>query len=317
MTAYLMTRGTPRRLDYRFLGASPPRRWWTPLDEWTVLEDCEVLVHGGPEGAGVLVSGIPSARRDAIRTAIRYTLVVDDPEPALLSWLAAAGLDPAARAGLGLALDAEFPADWVDGALDTAPLQAEVVTRLDRALERARASIRLPVPAAAPRTPRSWVWNAGDPRAVVAFLERAAELGKGKATGWAFTSAALVSADGAGKAAAALRAPVAVLLGPEGPAEPVDLASRARRVEVAAAVPMALAEVQAAPRKAPHRPDRKAAGGKGTDRGKARAGRRTGSAPSRPTRSRRLSKPVALLLTMLVVLAMVVLAVLALVVGLF
>ena len=89
MNAYLMTRGTPRRLDYRFLGAAPPERWWAPLGDWLVLEKAEVVVRG----SAVLVSGIPSARRDSVTTVIRYTLVVDDAEPGLLHGLVAAGLD--------------------------------------------------------------------------------------------------------------------------------------------------------------------------------------------------------------------------------
>ena len=105
--AHLMTRGTPRRLDYRFLGAGPVERWWRPVQDWVVLEQPEVIVCG----RSLLISGIPSVRRDAIGTAIRYTLVVDDVERALARSLAAAGLDRAGRAMLGGLLDAGFPAD--------------------------------------------------------------------------------------------------------------------------------------------------------------------------------------------------------------
>src|SRR3712207_3987494 len=117
MTAHLMTRGTARRLDYRFLGGGPPRRWWAPLDDLVVLERPTVLVHGGPGHCGVLVSGIPSVRRDVIGTAIRFTIVVDGPDPALLARLVAAGLDARRRVALGARLDDEFPAERVDTAL--------------------------------------------------------------------------------------------------------------------------------------------------------------------------------------------------------
>ena len=214
--AHLMTRGTPRRLDYRFLGAGPVQRWWRPVQDWVALEQPEVIVCG----RSLLISGIPSARRDAIGTAIRYTLVVDDVEGALARSLAAAGLDRAGRARLGGLLDAGFPAEWVDAALgDTAPSDAEVARRLAPAL----AAFGVDEPAAAHRVRhRSWVGALEDEQAVAAFLDRVTRLAEGE-PGWAFTTSAIASVKGAGDAADALGAPVAVLLADGGPPEVVDL----------------------------------------------------------------------------------------------
>ena len=215
--AHLMTRGTPRRLDYRFLGAGPVERWWRPVQDWVVLEQPEVIVCG----RSLLISGIPSVRRDAIGTAIRYTLVVDDVERALARSLAAAGLDRAGRARLGGLLDAGFPADWVDAALgDTAPSDADVAHRLAPAL--AAFGDDAPAVAHHPVRHRSWVGALDDDEAVAAFLDRVTRLADGE-PGWAFTTSAIASVKGAGDAADALGAPVAVLLADGGPMEVVDL----------------------------------------------------------------------------------------------
>jgi hypothetical protein len=215
--AHLMTRGTPRRLDYRFLGAGPVQRWWRPVQDWVVLEQPEVIVCG----RSLLISGIPSARRDAIGTAIRYTLVVEDVERALARSLAAAGLHSAGRARLGGLLDAGFPAEWVDAALgDAAPSDAEVARHLAPAL----AAFGVDEPAAAqhPVRHRSWVGALEDGQAVAAFLDRVTRLADGE-PGWAFTTSAIASVKGTGDAADALGAPVAVLLADGGPTEVVDL----------------------------------------------------------------------------------------------
>jgi hypothetical protein len=215
--AHLMTRGTPRRLDYRFLGAGPVERWWRPVQDWVVLEQPEVIVCG----RSLLISGIPSVRRDAIGTAIRYTLVVEDVERALARSLAAAGLDRAGRARLGGLLDAGFPAEWVDAALgDTAPSDADVAHRLAPAL--AAFGVEEPAAAHRPVRHRSWVGALDDGQAVAAFLDRVARLADGE-PGWAFTTSAIASVKGAGDAAEALGAPVAVLLAEGGPMEVVDL----------------------------------------------------------------------------------------------
>ncbi|MGK5169185.1 hypothetical protein [Geodermatophilus sp. CPCC 205761] len=228
-----MTRGTARRLDYRFLGGGPPRRWWAPLDDLVVLERPAVLVHGGPGHGGVLLSGVPSARRDVIGTAIRFTIVVDDPDPALLARLVAAGLDAHRRAALGARLDAAFPADLVDSAVGGNAIDEDAVcgeefgSWLSRTLADADADADAdagPGPAAesAPQPRRSWIGSADDADAVAAFRARVAQLGAGM-PGWAFTTAALTSVDGARRAVASLDRPVAVLLDEGGPSTMIDL----------------------------------------------------------------------------------------------
>jgi hypothetical protein len=61
-----------------------------------------------------------------------------------------------------------------------------------------------------------------DGQAVAAFLDRVTRLADGE-PGWAFTTSAIASVKGAGDAAEALGAPVAVLLAEGGPMEVVDL----------------------------------------------------------------------------------------------
>ena len=67
-----------------------------------------------------------------------------------------------------------------------------------------------------------------DDEAVAAFLDRVTRLADGE-PGWAFTTSAIASVKGAGDAADALGAPVAVLLADGGPMEVVDLGGRPGR----------------------------------------------------------------------------------------
>lgn len=216
-----MTRGTARRLDYRFLGESPRRQWWAPLDDLVVLERPAVLVRGGPVGSGVVVSGIPSARRDVIGTPIRFTLVVDDPGPEVLARLVDAGLDPQGRAALGGRLDAEFPADYVDAVLAGQEPDGTIVDRLSRALAADGGDRPTALTRARPLD-TSWVGAVRDPDAVGAFRQRAAQLGAGT-PGWAFTTMALSSVDGVRRATERLDGPAAVLLDEGGPTGVVEL----------------------------------------------------------------------------------------------
>lgn len=219
MTAYLMTRGTPRRLDYRFLGPTPGTPWWDPVTGWINLTEPEVVVQGAPDGARILVSGIPSGRRDAIGTAIRFTLVIDRVEPDLLPRVVAAGLDPTRRAWLGARLDDSMPSDWVDAVLGGRQPEGEGIdTRLARVLGTLKDT---PVPKPG-GTGTSWVGARGDPRAESAFLARALRLG-GDVPGWAITATLLSTIDGARRAALELGVPVAMLLAENGPDEIIDL----------------------------------------------------------------------------------------------
>jgi hypothetical protein len=235
MNAYLMTRGTPRKLDYRFLGGDPPERWWSPLKEWLDLEQPEVVVR---DGARVLLSGILSTRRDAANTLIRYTLVVDGAEPDLLVRLAVAGLDDDVRATLGAALDRQFPADWVDAALKgTQSAEGDLEEKLGAVLtpgsteaqdddagaaDWMRAADDRRNAATSVRTPESWAGSVADGNAVAAFWRRVAKLASSR-PGWAFTTAAFRGAEGARGAAAALGVQVAVLLREGDLLEIVDL----------------------------------------------------------------------------------------------
>ncbi|MCM2387673.1 hypothetical protein [Streptomyces albipurpureus] len=224
MRAYLMTRGTERRLDYAYLGESPPLRWWQSIGRWLVLEAAELVVSRLPGGAtGLLLSGIPSQRRDVIGTRIRYTVVVDDvhEDPALADWLVRCGLADADRERLGQALDQGFEPEYVDALLRDSGastgdgsaqegLAGEVEGRL---LSILRAGVT-----AAPATsehkdrPGPWVGGVQDPVARQLFGARARLLLGETRPGVAFTTHAVGSVEGAQRAAQALSGAVTVLL---------------------------------------------------------------------------------------------------------
>jgi hypothetical protein len=227
--AYLLTRGFARSLDYRFLGASPPVPWWTPLRDRDLvnLERSELIAYGDGTGLGLLLSGIPSARRDVVGTPIRYTLVVDDladseGDTVLARRLVLAGLRDEDRRALGSALDAAFDQVAVDGmlsgALDTAPagdVVAEVLAKSwdadDPWHPRSRSQ-----PDDGPAAPGagdtgSWAGPAGDEQARRDFLARVAALAAG-GQGFAFTSGTLTTEAGVTSALAELRGSNAVLL---------------------------------------------------------------------------------------------------------
>ncbi|WP_041841201.1 hypothetical protein [Actinoplanes friuliensis] len=208
--AYLMTRGTPRRNDYAFLGAVPPSRWWDRVNPYVFMESPEVVVARHPGGVGVLISGLPSARRDVIGTAIRHTVVIDDlrDQPELLCRIVAAGLDPRTRTALGEHLDEEFDAGRVDAIMDGGDAGTDVPQRVAEIL--ATVSADVPGPGRDPEG--SWVGGADDEGSRRAFLARVRRLAAEEASGFAFTSQAIATARGAGEAAGRLGAPVAILL---------------------------------------------------------------------------------------------------------
>jgi len=119
--AYLNTRGRERHRDYQFVGPAPPTSWWRAYAEHTTFERPTVLVQSDGTGWQAYLSGIPSRRRDAVGTVIRYTLVAES----------ASG--PSDRAGLAtgdvLALVANWLADQEAGRRE---LQG-VYERMDRA----------------------------------------------------------------------------------------------------------------------------------------------------------------------------------------
>ncbi|MFC1405162.1 MULTISPECIES: hypothetical protein [Streptacidiphilus] len=209
---YLMTRGWAQQLDYDFLGESPPVFWWHPLAHRgrVVLEQPEIVVRGGASPA-VLVSGVPSIRRDVRSTRIRYTLVVEEltDQPGLVRSLVAMGLDPEQRERFGARLDAVFDADTVDGMLSgTVPCEP-VVGHLAELLGAAYATH--PEPSAEAEIDGSWAGPVGGERARGAFLARIERLAAGE-PGLAFSSHALTTVAGAAQAAAEQPDPCAILL---------------------------------------------------------------------------------------------------------
>lgn len=220
--AYLLTRGFARGLDYRFLGASPPVPWWAPLHDRGLvnLERSEIIAYGDGTGLGLLLSGIPSVRRDVVGTPIRYTLVVDDlgngeGDMVLIRRLVLAGLRDEDRHALGSALDAAFDQIAVDGmlsgTLDTAPAGDIVAEVLAKSWDAGDSGAPGALPAPGADDAGSWAGPAGHEQARRDFLARVAALAAG-GQGFAFTSGTLTTKAGATSALAELHASNAVLL---------------------------------------------------------------------------------------------------------
>ena len=117
MSIHAMTRAHRVDIDYGFLGTAS-ERWWRSSLRYVKFEDVAVLLEAEAGAIRLIVSGIPSARRDITDTPIRHTLVLAgrhdaDDVTALLPTLVTVGLDAEVRADLGLALDEEFPEDRV------------------------------------------------------------------------------------------------------------------------------------------------------------------------------------------------------------
>lgn len=212
-SAYLMTRGTGRQLDYTFLGAPPPDLWWAPLDEndLVILEQPEVIAFGDGTRLSLMISGIPSARQDIIGTPIRFTVVIDglQDDLDLALGLAAAGLSEDGRADLGRRLDDAFDAATVDGVLSGSRAGSDVTERLATALSAPQWPDDVPVD----RTPIEgpWVGPAGSDVARAAFLGRIVELAGG-GRGFAFTTRSLTTARTAAQTAVGLPGASAILL---------------------------------------------------------------------------------------------------------
>ena len=122
--AFLQTRGTARASDYAFLGAAPAVPWWRAYRDATAFEHPTVLVTSDGERWAAYLSGIPSARVDAVGSVVRYTLVLDGPcatpdadcvAAAVAAWLSDIANGQGDRPGgrLAEALDARFPAPYV------------------------------------------------------------------------------------------------------------------------------------------------------------------------------------------------------------
>jgi hypothetical protein len=206
---YLMTRGTSRGHDYQFIGDEPAERWWDPLAKQVVLEEPELIVAARDGRLGILISGLPSARRDAIGTALRYTVVIDDAaaEPDIVRRLVGAGLTETGRNKLGRLLDESFGGSAIDEILGGA--DAEKVPELVTAAVRDLPDV--PVPSGDDDGPASWVGPMNSEHAQQKFRRRVERLA-GHGNGYAFTSHLLSTAPGAESAAAAVPGEVAVLL---------------------------------------------------------------------------------------------------------
>jgi hypothetical protein len=187
---HVQTRGRPRHRDYGFLGAGPEQPWWRAYAGHTAFERPTVLVESDGAGYRAYLSGIPSTRRDAVGTVIRYTLVVEESgggAPAVGPsdvvalvgcWVAdQAGAGQPARTGpggLSRALDAAFPEDEIERMLAAAGSVAPVDVQ-----QRVAAAVRAlpgPQPGGRDATDRDWLGDAASTSAREAFVRRVGEL---------------------------------------------------------------------------------------------------------------------------------------------
>jgi hypothetical protein len=200
--AFVQTRGTARATDYAFLGGAPPQPWWRAYRDATAFDHPTVLITSDGARWAAYLSGVPSARVDAVGTVVRYTLVLDGPcgapDGACVAAAVAAWLDDVAAGASGrlsAALDAQFPPDdvqrWLahtderhvgrigsDGSavrqIDAASASRAVTAEVRR---RALAALAvLPAPSPAADEPGSWLGAVRAPAARRAFTSRVAAL---------------------------------------------------------------------------------------------------------------------------------------------
>ena len=185
---FVQTRGTARAADYAFLGGAPPEPWWRAYRDATAFDHPTLLVRSDGAAWAAYLSGIPSARVDAVGTVVRYTLVAEGPcgtaDGACVAAAAAAWLDDVADAAAGPpggrlsgALDPRFPpADvqrWLgpdSSGRDT--IAAEVHERTLAAL----ATLPPPAPVANADVASDWIGAVTAPAARAAFAARVAAL---------------------------------------------------------------------------------------------------------------------------------------------
>ncbi|MDT7579120.1 MAG: hypothetical protein QOK35_384 [Pseudonocardiales bacterium] len=212
--AFLQTRGAGRAGDYTFLGSAPDETWWRAYRDTTAFDHPTVLLTSDGGRWAAYLSGVPSARVDAVGTVVRYTLVLDGPCGAaetdcvvagVAAWLddVAAGAD-GPRGRLSVALDERFPADLVDrmiatpfpggagsgpggrgvGLSDLAPRFCTDATLVgSRVMEALRALPGAPHAvdsagggAGTPGGARDWLGTVADPTARAAFVARVRRL---------------------------------------------------------------------------------------------------------------------------------------------
>jgi hypothetical protein len=180
--AWLHTRGRARHRDYRFLGPAPQPAWWREYAGETTFEQPTILVRSDGGSWQAYLSGIPSARRDAVGSTIRFSVVLagaaGQGEHALA--LVACWLHDQDRGGAGsvsAVLDAAFPEEVVERLIDLGDAAGgEAATRVVEALA------ALPAPdAPSGAAAGSFLGDLGDRAARDAFLGRAQELLAGRA----------------------------------------------------------------------------------------------------------------------------------------
>jgi hypothetical protein len=185
--AFVQTRGTARATDYAFLGDAPPEPWWRAYRDATAFDHPTVLVTSDGKRWAAYLSGIPSARVDAVGTVVRYTLVLDGPcgvDGACVGAAVAAWLDDVAEGSSGpgrlsAALDARFPHDDVQRWLGAAGPAAASITEDVR--QRAMAALAaLPAPGGAADEPGSWLGAVRAPAGRRAFAARVGALVAGQ-----------------------------------------------------------------------------------------------------------------------------------------
>ncbi len=193
--AAVQTRGRAREAGYAFLGEAPERPWWRAYHGHTSFEVPTLLVQSGEQGWDIYLSGVPSIRRDAVGSTIRFTLVLagrpEDADAALAlvtAWLSDLGANGAV---LAAALDEAFPEAQVERLLGA--LGPEGREEAQRHLLDAVASLTAAPAAAAVSeaseasdadAPPDWLADLTDPQARSAFLARASDVlngGSGRA----------------------------------------------------------------------------------------------------------------------------------------
>jgi hypothetical protein len=174
--AWLHTRGRARHRDYRFLGPPPQPAWWREYAGATTFEQPTILVQSDGGRWQAYLSGIPSGRRDAVGSTIRFSVVLagDAGEGEHVLALVACWLDDQDRGGAGsvsAALDAAFPEAVVERLIDLGDAAG------GEAAERVVAALTaLPSVAPGGAAAGSFLGDLADPAARHAFLGHAAEL---------------------------------------------------------------------------------------------------------------------------------------------
>ena len=188
MQIFVQTRGEARASDYRFLGQAPQSHWWLQYRNHTTFDHPTLLVQSDGADWQAYLSGIPSARVDAVGTVVRYTVVLEGtcgPGPTGANSSALAVIEGwlsdiaqgAAGGQVQAAFDREFPAHVVehlmaggdDGAWDETQRRAQTALR------------SLPVPRPVTNgSPRAWIGDISAPASRAEFLGRAADLLAGK-----------------------------------------------------------------------------------------------------------------------------------------